>query len=215
MTELKPTSLFKDTGSECGEKTKLEMEALLTEEGQEEFHQDAQVLPMSQAHDDEKQENRGIQHLDVEATPITLSQISAAGRPKRNAGKPRKFCTPTPRKQAVVESDTSVNLSWEEDVPCSICLSMGEDNDLVSWIQCSYCTVWCHGACVDLQFNDEGAKGIVRFKCPACRSDSSLSNDEEEYQNLINENEEMVHRIDKLNLLVDQERGEIEGVKRK
>ena len=86
----------------------------------------------------------------------------------------------------------------------------------MNWIECSFCSDWFHGVCVGLQFTDESAKGIVRFKCPNCRNNSLQDEDDiDDYQSLIEEKQNMVEKMDKLNLIIDQERSEIENLKNK
>ena len=94
---------------------------------------------------------------------------------------------------------------------------MGEDEDLVSWIRCNFCGAWYHGACVGLKFDTESAEGIVKFKCPECRKDDP-SNDSDYSSNpedFVEEREELLRKLDKLNILVDQERREVENLKEK
>ena len=89
------------------------------------------------------------------ATP-TSSPSSQRRRSRRNAGRPKKFLesdnTVTTEKTETAMGNLSQEVEWDEDVPCSICQSMGEDNDLVNWIECSFCSDWFHGVCVGLQF---------------------------------------------------------------
>ena len=95
----------------------------------------------------------GKRHLNIQITlewfPKLLNPANPAAttlnrsRPKRNSRKPPKFCTPssTPSKQACSNDDLGnvTPIDWEEDDLCCICESMGEDDDLVSWILCSFC----------------------------------------------------------------------------
>ena len=91
---------------------------------------------------------------------------------------------------------------------------MGEDDDLVSWILCSFCDQWCHGSCVNLQFDDESAKGIVKFKCPKCRNFFPDEENQDDEKNLI-ENNDLRQRLDKVNLLLDQEKDLVKSFRKK
>ena len=108
-------------------------------------------------------------------------------------------------------------LTWEEDDPCHICETMGEDNDLVNWILCSFCSRWCHSSCVNIQFDSNSAKGIVKFKCPICRKSSpdSESEDDNEDDNEDNEKKELIAKLDKMDLLLEQEKDEVKTLKKK
>ena len=93
---------------------------------------------------------------------------------------------------------------------------MGEDDELVCWIQCNYCNSWCHGACVELKFTDDSAEGIVKFKCPECRKNCCLNDGScDDSDEIVKENAELSRKVDKLGILVDQERGEVENLKQK
>ena len=155
---------------------------------------------------------------EVDSGNKTPEQITndATSRPKRNAVKPSKFRTPcgTQKEKKELSSkdmdETLTSITWGEDEPCGICDSMGEDKDLVSWIQCSFCEMWCHGSCVNLQFDQDGAKGIVKFKCPPCQKELPESDGDSEI-----ENSDLISKLDKVNLLLDQEKDEVKLLKKK
>ena len=147
------------------------------------------------------------------------TQITPKTRPTRTVRRPKKFGSEqTPLQVREKERECEEGVEWEsEDTPCLICNSMGEDNELACWIKCNFCSAWCHGVCVELEFTAESAKGIVKFICPVCRKDDSLNGSEvcDNCEDFEEEKEELVGRLDKLNLLVEQGKSEVESLKKK
>lgn len=166
--------------------------------------------------------------IDSTNHALVVSPYSQRDRPKRNLRKPSKFLPDQDSNilettktvdcqgsQDTTDSLLSHEVTWDDDTPCSVCQSMSKDEELESWIQCSFCTEWCHGSCVDLQFTEESAKGIMRFKCPTCRNSSAPGDSDDDWQKLANEKEDMTAKMDKLNFLLDQATGELDDLKRK
>ena len=141
------------------------------------------------------------------------SQLLQNGRPRRKIKKPTKYGAESYDSPLKLEKLEKTEIDVEDSFvePCTMCESVGEDE--TTWIQCSFCAKWCHGPCVQLQFTQESARGIVRFKCPVCRLDSDATSDSDE--EIGDEKDELIRKIDKLSLLLDQEKEEVENLKQK
>ncbi len=119
--------------------------------------------------------------------------------------------TPTEKKKSESSKNTpndNIEETQEHQVVYCLCKQLNDESK--EMIRCDYCEDWFHHECVDLHFEGEGVQGIIGFKCPECRiSCQEVS----QYEPSQSEIDNLTSRLDKLNILLEQEKSEVERLK--